>query len=69
MADIVNFQDRLDKKTKYFERMDLTAKMVPVMVEAVGKMRTMGRASWRRRSARTGVAGRVPMDARITHYG
>jgi len=42
MADIVNFQDRLDKKTKYFERMDLTAKMVPVMVEAVGKMRTMG---------------------------
>ena len=42
MADIVNFQDRLDKKTKYFERMDLTAKMVPVMVEAVGKMKTMG---------------------------
>jgi len=29
MADIVNFQDRLDKKTKYFERMDLTAKNGP----------------------------------------
>ena len=29
MADIVNFQDRQDKKTKYFERMDLTAKNGP----------------------------------------
>ncbi len=27
------------------------------------------RASWRRRSARTGVSGRVPMDARIAQYG
>jgi hypothetical protein len=42
MADIVNLQDRLDKRTKYFERIDLTAKMIPVMVEAVGKMRAMG---------------------------
>jgi hypothetical protein len=42
MADIFSFQDRLDKKTQYFERMDLTAKMIPVMVEAVGKMRAMG---------------------------
>jgi hypothetical protein len=42
MADIVNFQDRLDKRTKYFERMDLTAKMIPVMVEAVDKFRAMG---------------------------
>jgi hypothetical protein len=42
MADIVNFQDRLDKRTEYFDRMDLTAKMIPVMVEAVGKFRAMG---------------------------
>ncbi len=27
------------------------------------------RASWRRRSARTDVSGRVPMDARIARYG
>ena len=42
MAEIVSFQDRLDKRTEYFDRMDLTAKMIPVMVEAVGKMRAMG---------------------------
>jgi hypothetical protein len=42
MADIVSFQDGLDKRTEYFERMDLTAKMIPVMVEAVDKLRSMG---------------------------
>ena len=42
MAEFVNFQDRLDKRTAYFERMDLTAKMIPVMVEAVGKLGAMG---------------------------
>jgi hypothetical protein len=42
MADIVHFPDRLDKRTDYFEQMDLTAKMIPVMVEAVEKMRALG---------------------------
>jgi hypothetical protein len=46
MADLVNLGDRLRAKqaeqTKYFERLDLTAKMIPVMVEAVEKMKAMG---------------------------
>ena len=46
MADLVNLGDRLKAKqaeqTKYFERMDLTAKMIPVMVEAIDKMRAIG---------------------------
>jgi len=46
MADLVNLGDRLKAKqaeqTEYFERMDLTAKMIPVMVEAIDKMRAIG---------------------------
>ena len=46
MADVVKFGDRLEAKqrahTKYFERMDLTAKMIPVMIDAVEKMQAMG---------------------------
>ena len=46
MATFVNLGDRLKAKqaeqTKYFERMDLTAKMIPVMVEAIDKMRAIG---------------------------
>ena len=42
MAEIISFQSKLAKRTEYFEQMDLSAKMIPVMVEAVGKMRAMG---------------------------
>ena len=46
MADIVNLQDRLkakqDEDARYLERMDLTSRMIPVMVEAVGKLGAMG---------------------------
>ena len=46
MADLVNLQDRLKAKqhevVKYLERMDLTAKMIPVMVETVEKFTSMG---------------------------
>ena len=46
MADLVNLQDRLKAKqhevVKYLERMDLTAKMIPVMVETVEKFTGMG---------------------------
>jgi hypothetical protein len=37
MADIVNLQDRLkakqDEDARYLERIDLTSRMIPVMVE------------------------------------
>jgi hypothetical protein len=46
MADIVNLQDRLkakqDEDAKYLERMDLTSRMIPVMVETVEKFASMG---------------------------
>ena len=46
MADIVNLQDRLkakqDEDARYLERMDLTSRMIPVMVEAIDKMRAIG---------------------------
>jgi hypothetical protein len=46
MADLVNLQDRLkakqDEDAKYLERMNLTAKMIPVMVETVEKFTSMG---------------------------
>ena len=46
MADLVDFRDRLEAKqraqTEFFERMDLTTEMIPVMVEAVDKMRKLG---------------------------
>jgi hypothetical protein len=46
MADLVNFQDRLKAKqhedAKYLERMDLTSRMIPVMVEMVQSFTKMG---------------------------
>jgi hypothetical protein len=46
MADIVNLQDRLkakqDEDARYLERMDLTSRMIPVMVETVEKFASMG---------------------------
>ena len=46
MADLVNLQDRLKAKqvegAKYLERMDLTAKMIPVRVQTVDKFTSMG---------------------------
>lgn len=45
MADIVNLQDRLKAKQEEdanLERMDLTAQMIPVMVETVDKFTIMG---------------------------
>lgn len=46
MADLVNFQDRLKAKqhedAKYLERMDLTSKMIPVMVDMVQNFASMG---------------------------
>jgi hypothetical protein len=46
MADLVNFQDRLKAKqhedAKYLDRMDLTSRMIPVMVEMVQSFTKMG---------------------------
>ena len=46
MADLVNFGDRLKAKqrahTEFLERMDLTTEMIPVMVDAVDRMRKLG---------------------------
>ena len=46
MADLVDFGGRLEAKqraeTEYSDRLDLTMKLIPVMVEAVDKMRTLG---------------------------
>jgi hypothetical protein len=46
MADIVNLNDRLkaqrEEDAKYAARMELTAKMIPVMVETVEKFNAMG---------------------------
>lgn len=46
MVDLVNFQERLRAKhaedQKYLERLDLTAKMIPVMVETVETFTHMG---------------------------
>jgi hypothetical protein len=46
MADLVNFQDRLKAKqhedANYLERMDLTSRMIPVMVEMVENFASMG---------------------------
>jgi len=46
MADVVNLGDRLkaqrEEDAKYAARMDLTAKMIPVMIETVEKLNAMG---------------------------
>jgi hypothetical protein len=46
MADIVNLNDRLkaqrEEDAKYAARMELTAKMIPIMVETVEKFNAMG---------------------------
>ena len=46
MAYIVNLQDRLkakrDEDAEYLERIDLTSRMIPLMVETVEKFASMG---------------------------
>ena len=46
MADIVNLGDRLkaqrEEDAKYAERMDLTVKMIPVMIQTMDKFHAMG---------------------------
>jgi archaellum component FlaC len=42
MADIVNLGDRLKAQREETARMDLTAKMIPIMVETVEKFSAMG---------------------------
>jgi hypothetical protein len=46
MADVVNLADKLkaqrEADVKYAARMDLTAKMIPVMVQTVEKFTAMG---------------------------
>ena len=42
MADIVNLSDNLKAQREESARMDLTAKMVPIMVETVEKFSAMG---------------------------
>jgi hypothetical protein len=46
MADLIDFGARLKasqkEQTQHLRRVDLTAKMIPVMVAAVEKMRTLG---------------------------
>lgn len=42
MADIVNLGDKLKEKAEETARLDLTAKMIPIMVETVEKFTAMG---------------------------
>ena len=42
MADIVNLSDNLKAQREESARMDLTAKMIPIMVETVEKFSAMG---------------------------
>jgi hypothetical protein len=46
MTNLVNLQERLkakqDEHARYLERMDLTSRMIPVMVETVEKFISMG---------------------------
>ncbi|MBR1196620.1 hypothetical protein JQ634_26085 [Bradyrhizobium sp. AUGA SZCCT0240] len=42
MADIVNLGDKLIAQQEKTARMDLTAKMIPIMVETVEKFYSMG---------------------------
>src|SRR4051794_2222380 len=45
MADIVNLGDRAQREAdvRYAARMDLTAKMIPVMIQTMDKFYAMGR--------------------------
>lgn len=45
MADIVNLGDKLRARREETARLDLTAKMIPVMVETVDKFTAMGASS------------------------
>ena len=42
MADIVNLGDRLKSQREATARLDLTAKMIPIMVETVEKFAAIG---------------------------
>jgi len=44
MADIVNLGDRAQREAdvRYAARMDLTAKMIPVMIQTMDKFHAMG---------------------------
>ena len=42
MADIVNLGDKLKAQQEKTARMDLTAKMIPIMVETVEKFYSVG---------------------------
>ena len=42
MADIVNLGDKLKAQREETARMDLTAKMIPIMVETIDKFSAMG---------------------------
>jgi hypothetical protein len=42
MADIVNLDDKLRAQREDIARLDLTAKMIPIMVETVEKFIVMG---------------------------
>jgi hypothetical protein len=42
MADIVNLGDKLNAQREETARLDLTAKMIPIMVETVEKFSAMG---------------------------
>jgi hypothetical protein len=42
LADIVNLSDKLKAQREETARMDLTAKMIPIMVETVEKFSAMG---------------------------
>ncbi len=42
MADIVNIGDKLKAQREETARLDLTAKMIPVMVETVERFAAMG---------------------------
>ena len=46
MADLVNLRDRMNAKqtgqTEYFARMNLSGRMIPVMVGAVEELRAVG---------------------------
>jgi len=42
LADIVNLSDKLKAQREESARMDLTAKMIPIMVETVEKFSAMG---------------------------
>ena len=42
MADIVNLGDKLKAQQEETARLELTAKMIPIMVETVGKFTAMG---------------------------